>query len=200
MINKRNKRNLNKDKIRNTRKKSKFFSERQFKKKNWNEIKVVSTNVLKDKDKDKDFKEKKDKKNNYNSSSQSNYKRISRVSENKNDKNIKTKNFTKSTIDKKTVLNNHYIQYKINKIEKKNCAKCNKKIEEMDSSIKDSKKELYYHFNCVMDEIKKDNVVEGKQRIVYLGSGTFGIIEDIGPDLNNHKFIIKKKIQYIDNS
>ena len=70
----------------------------------------------------------------------------------------------------------------------------------MESSIKENKKNQYYHFNCVMDEIKKDNVVESKQRIVYLGSGVFGIIEDLEPDTNNHKFIIKKKIQYIDNN
>ena len=70
----------------------------------------------------------------------------------------------------------------------------------MDSSIKDNKTNHYYHFNCVINEIKKDNVLEQKQRIVYLGSGAFGIIEDADQEPNSHKFIIKKKIQYINNN
>ena len=200
MINKKNRRNLNKNKIRQNREKNNFFSEKRFKKKKWNEIKVVSTNILKNKNKEKDTKdnkEKKDKKPNYHSVKETNYKK---VSENKNEKDFKFLNSNKNDIEKKAVLKNHFVQYKLNRIGKKVCSKCNKKIEEMKSSIKDNKTDQYYHFNCVINEIKKDNAVDSKQRIVYLGNGAFGIIEDLEPETNNHKFIIKKKIQYIDNS
>ena len=69
----------------------------------------------------------------------------------------------------------------------------------MASSIKDQKNKKYYHFNCVMENLKKDNMVNPKERIVYLGSGAFGIIENLEPSTNSHKFVIKKKIQFIEN-
>jgi hypothetical protein len=198
-----NKRHLNKDKFKKRNKSSSSYSNKSFGKKNLNEIKVVSTNISKDKEPAESKKQNKpnfvrsSKESNYNNKIEKPDKRYSRPRNLSKDFNKKD---TKNDNIRKAALKSQFIQYKINIADKKKCSKCNRTIEEMDSSIKDDKNNKVYHFNCVLSEIKKDNSIESKQRIVYLGSGAFGVIEDLDPSSNNHKFEIKKKIQFIDNS
>ena len=80
-------------------------------------------------------------------------------------------------------------------INKEKCFICDKSIEDMPSAIIDQKDSKYYHFNCVISKLYRENVIEQKQRLVYLGSGAFGIIENPKND-NSSRFVIKKKIQF----
>lgn len=194
MINKRSNKYSDSDKI---RKKNTYHNDKSPRKKYSNDIKVVSTNVSKDK-KNKENKEKKDKKISFLST-----KKTSNIRTNKNkkfDRPKKTENLNKSIPNKKAEIKSNIMQYKLKGTDKQICSKCNRIIEDMDSSIKDTNNNKYYHFNCILNEIKKDNVLTAKQRIVYLGSGAFGIIENLSTDNNSCKFVIKKKIQFIDNT
>ncbi len=87
------------------------------------------------------------------------------------------------------------IPYTINTIEKTICPKCNKTIYEMSSTLEDKKTKKAAHFNCIFEEIKKDTFINKYQRLVYIGNGTFAVIEDIN-EKGRMKFIIKKRIQY----
>ncbi len=197
MINKKNIKYSDRDK---SRKKSTFHHGKSPRKKYSNEIKVVSTNVTKDKKskESKEIKEKKDKKIPFLSSKKTNNIKINKSK--KYDKPKKTEQLNKNIIDKKSSIKNEIMQYKLKAMEKQTCFKCSRVIEDMESSIKDTNVNKFYHFNCILNEIKKDNVINSKQRVVYLGSGAFGIIENLSSDSNSYKFVIKKKIQYIDNS
>ena len=94
---------------------------------------------------------------------------------------------------KKNTVPRNIIPYKLTLNEKKTCIKCAKVITEMSSAIKDADEEKYYHFDCVIQDLKSSNQVNPAERCVYLGSGIFGIIEDVKSE-NSQKFVIKKKL------
>ena len=68
----------------------------------------------------------------------------------------------------------------------------------MSNSVIDATSEKVCHFECAVADIKKKIPVRQNQRLVYLGSKTFGIIEDIKEDGRN-KFVIIQKFQYESN-
>ncbi|MGD1822554.1 MAG: hypothetical protein ACPKM0_07305 [Pleomorphochaeta sp.] len=55
------------------------------------------------------------------------------------------------------------------------CAYCNKVIKNIASAIKGENE--YYHFDCVLDKIKKENTIKDGQLVSYIGRGAFAIIE-----------------------
>lgn len=55
------------------------------------------------------------------------------------------------------------------------CIYCDKIINNITSAIKGD--EGYYHFDCVLDKIKKDYNVKETQTVSYIGRGSFAIIE-----------------------
>lgn len=97
---------------------------------------------------------------------------------------------------KKSSVKRTIIPYTINEIEKTTCPKCKKLIDQMSSAIEDKKTGKLCHFDCISEELKKDLKISGRQRLVYLGSGTFGVIEDVVED-GRKIFVIKNKIEYI---
>ncbi|HOL57423.1 MAG TPA: hypothetical protein PLD75_07680 [Spirochaetota bacterium] len=109
---------------------------------------------------------------------------------------IDSKNL-KSNQNKKIIVkrNRSIIPYKINTFSSEFCSICNKKIENMSTSIfqKDSGK--YFHFDCVTSEIRKRVILKPNQRLSYIGSGTFAVIEDEKID-GKQKFVIKERINY----
>ena len=157
-----------------SRQKSDYYSKKLNNKKFNNDIKVVSTNIIKE-----------DLKKNV---------------ENK-DKNFRNnfKNFrdAKKNIERPKSINTKRISiYKVNFLKRENCVICNRLIIDMPSSISDTINNKYYHFDCVMKDIKKDNIIKQSQRLVYAGNGAFAIIEDSVKD-GRKKFEIIKNIQYI---
>ena len=74
------------------------------------------------------------------------------------------------------------------------CSICGKNIRDMSSAIIEKKSGEPAHFDCVINEIAKDEPLKENEKIVYLGSGKFGIIHY---DNNQNKnFQILKEIEY----
>jgi hypothetical protein len=94
---------------------------------------------------------------------------------------------------KKSQVQRNIIPYKLNNLERKTCLKCSKVISDMSCAIKDKNEEKYYHFDCIVRDIRKLNLLKQTERCAYLGSGIFGIIEDV-KDNGQLKFVIKKRL------
>lgn len=92
--------------------------------------------------------------------------------------------------------NRSIIPYKINTFSSEVCPLCNKIITNMSTSIpyKDSDKNC--HFECVSEEIKKRVNLKQNQRLTYVGSGIFAVIEDEKKVDGKFKFVIKQRINY----
>lgn len=130
-----------------------------------------------------------------------------------NDKGIITLSTTVSTneekkekviIDSKNLKSNQKIQikkekniylYKINTLSYQICSLCNKQIVNMSTAIFQKENNKYYHFECVTSEIRKRVILKPNQRISYMGSGIFAVIEDIKVD-GKFKFSIKQRINF----
>jgi len=70
------------------------------------------------------------------------------------------------------------------------CVICGKKIDTIADSISEGNGE-YSHFSCVISKIGEQEKITDKQKVSYLGKGSFGIIEE-----KEGKFTILKKIDY----
>ena len=51
------------------------------------------------------------------------------------------------------------------------------------------------HFDCIMNELRESHELGPQEKLCYLGSGCFGIIQFRQPG-GSGKFVIKKKIEY----
>jgi hypothetical protein len=87
------------------------------------------------------------------------------------------------------------IPYKLNELQNSSCLICNKVINNMTNAIFEKNTDKYYHFECITTELKKSNPIKPNQRIAYIGSNNFAIIEDIKED-GKLKFKIDQKLQY----
>jgi len=180
-----------------------FYSSSFVKKKKYNEdVRVVSTNVKSDDTKSKSDSSKVslfNKKSEFNKKSDKN---INGITNNK--ERLNRNNYKKNNNEEKKVINNknkvirEIIPYTLNKAKKEVCFVCNRIIADMHNVINDPDNNRFFHFDCILQELKKNNNLDSTQRIVYTGSGNFAIIEDIIED-GRKKFVIKKNIQYIDN-
>ena len=145
------------------------------------EIKVVSTNITKEEVKENQIKNEapaKKKSENYNKSQREELK-------------------SNQTSSKKIYNDNkNLLPYQLSPLNKEICSICQKMIDDMPNAIISQKDNKFYHFNCVISILSMENTLEQRQRLVYLGSGAFGIIENPAND-SSSKFIIKKKIQFI---
>lgn len=171
-----------------------YSKDEEHKPKYSNDVRVVSTNIIKE---NKDVKVKN--KSIANNSNKSNYRPVKKEEFNKPYYNKpKNKKYQRSISDikRRELIQKEIQSYQFSiSQDKKECPKCNKRIDYISNSIYDKNKDEYYHFDCVFSEIKKDMLIKPNQRLVYLGSGAFGLIEDSG-EHGSSKFIIKKKIQY----
>lgn len=71
------------------------------------------------------------------------------------------------------------------------CAYCGKKIDSIASAFK-SADGGYVHFDCVLEALAETEHPTDKQKISYLGSGIFGVVE-----MNEEgKFVIVKRIPF----
>ena len=174
-----------------------FYYKSNSQKKNSNEIKSVSTNVNKDNGK------------NSNQSSNNNNNSIKKIilskntaQKKENQKNIqldkkRQQNFKKNKfeIKFKSKIARTIIPYKMNVFENVTCHICNKTINNMSNAIHDKDEDKKYHFECITADLRKNNVLKSNQRIVYVGSNSFAIIEDLKED-GKMKFKIIQKLQY----
>ncbi|MDC7240121.1 MAG: hypothetical protein PQJ50_07150 [Spirochaetales bacterium] len=74
------------------------------------------------------------------------------------------------------------------------CSVCGKNIRDMSSAIKEAHSGQPAHFDCIIKKIAEQEPVKEREKIVYLGSGKFGVIKaDNG---QNKNFEILKEIEY----
>ncbi|WP_295163171.1 hypothetical protein [uncultured Brachyspira sp.] len=82
-------------------------------------------------------------------------------------------------------------------IERQLCPICNEPIYIIEEAIRHNSTGELAHFECILNEIKNNNIsdMEEEDKIVYLGSGTFGIIQERQNGKNN-RFFVRKRINY----
>lgn len=98
-------------------------------------------------------------------------------------------NHVKNRIRNDIPLQNHY---NVKEIYNK-CAKCNKQIIDDLSAFYNEEKNEYYCFDCALIEAKKLLNPDPKNKVMYLGAGTFGEIKEIKSE---KKFMIIKRIKF----
>ena len=117
-----------------------------------------------------------------------------------NSYNIRRKNNHNQYRNKKTIEEYEKI-YLSNKMkdpsEKSICPICNKPIYIPEEAITHNATNKLAHFECILKEIKNNNEeeMEENDKIVYLGSGTFGIIQE-RKSSKGTKLFVRKRINY----
>lgn len=83
-------------------------------------------------------------------------------------------------------------------VERTSCPICNEPIYIIEEAIRHSITGELAHFECVVNEIRKNNIseMEEEDKIVYLGSGTFGIIQERQNGKNSSRLFVRKRINY----
>ncbi|OEJ15810.1 hypothetical protein BFL38_10135 [Brachyspira hampsonii] len=142
-------------------------------------------------------------------------KKFKKFNNNNNNKENNKKFFGKKNKTKfyKKKYNNQYSKYQEKSIEEyeKNylkkrmkeeverpiCPICNEPIYIVEEAIRHNASGELAHFECILNEIKDNNIadMEEEDKIVYLGSGTFGIIQE-RQNGKNTRFFVRKRINY----
>lgn len=75
------------------------------------------------------------------------------------------------------------------------CPICGKPVRMLYSAILYENSDTPAHFDCIVKSIRETYDVSPREKICYLGSGSFGIIQmrDVGSQI---PFLIRKRIQY----
>jgi len=74
------------------------------------------------------------------------------------------------------------------------CSVCGKNIRDLSSAIKEQVSGQPAHFDCIINKIAENEPVKEQEKIVYLGSGKFAVIECENNQNKNFKII--KEINY----
>ena len=139
------------------------------------------------------------------SSSKRNRKRRNRRKKNKNSKlrNVKQEDLFQlkdpkrvRKLQNKKKRPRNFVPYSVIKVESTVCPICEKKIENMADTITDRRTGQPAHFVCVHDELLKTLKLNDNQRLSYMGSGVFAVIEDVNEE-GKQKFKIKEKFEYV---
>ena len=117
-----------------------------------------------------------------------------------NSYNNKKKNNHNQYRNKRTIeeYEKIYLSNKMkDKSEKSICPICNEPIYIPEEAITHNATNKLAHFECILKEIKNNNEeeMEENDKIVYLGSGTFGIIQE-RKNSKGTKLFVRKRINY----
>lgn len=74
------------------------------------------------------------------------------------------------------------------------CPVCGKNIRYLASAIVIEKDKNPAHFDCVLTKLQEETELMEKERICYLGNGSFGIVKPV--EGGGFKFFIRKRIQF----
>ncbi len=77
------------------------------------------------------------------------------------------------------------------------CPFCSKEIKEPLTSLLEKESRKNAHFECILSQIAKIHSLDNREKIYYIGSGAFGIIEE-KRFKNKIKINIRERIQYIE--
>jgi len=72
------------------------------------------------------------------------------------------------------------------------CSICNNPIRDVSAAVTDQETEKPAHFDCIIKKLSERESLESQEKVIYLGSGCFGVVKII----NNKKFEIIRKIKY----
>jgi hypothetical protein len=78
------------------------------------------------------------------------------------------------------------------KVNGPDCSICDKPIRDVSAAVTYQETEKPAHFDCILKKLADSETLEAQEKIVYLGSGDFGVVKII----NNKKFEIIRKIKY----
>ena len=113
----------------------------------------------------------------------------------KNNYSNQYKNNNRKTVEEYEKI---YLNKKMNdNSEKPICPICNNPIYITEEGINHSETNKLAHFECILNEIRQNNIndMEESDKIVYLGSGTFGIIQERQSGKKFNLFV-RKRINY----
>lgn len=74
------------------------------------------------------------------------------------------------------------------------CAICNKPIYDLAGALADMDTGLPVHFDCALERVAAAESVAGKEKIVYLGAGCFGVVEY--KNGTEGAFTVKRRIRW----
>lgn len=74
------------------------------------------------------------------------------------------------------------------------CVICHKKILESSSILEVSDSQDPAHFECVLNNLKQREELQQYQRLVYLGSSRFAVIEPLDPSKKNSPFKVVRHV------
>lgn len=73
-----------------------------------------------------------------------------------------------------------------------NCEKCGQVIYDIASAFSGKAEGSYVHFDCALDELRKQEKLEDGDKLTYIGQGRFGIVNF--PNVHDTKHFTIKKI------
>lgn len=133
--------------------------------------------------------------NNRNGSHKKNNKEQSYKKKNNYNNRLKNNKNNNKTVEE-------YVQIYLNKrmndnSEKPICPICNNPIYITEEGINHNGTNKLAHFECILNEIRQNNIsdMDENDKIVYLGSGTFGIIQE-RQNGKKSKLFVRKRINY----
>ena len=137
---------------------------------------------------------------NNNNNRYKNYNNFHNKKKKDNSYNNRKKNNHNQYRNKKTIeeYEKIYLSNKMkDKSEKSICPICNEPIYIPEEAITHNATNKLAHFECILKEIKNNNEeeMEENDKIVYLGSGTFGIIQE-RKNSKGTKLFVRKRINY----
>ena len=75
------------------------------------------------------------------------------------------------------------------------CPVCNKPVRNLYSAITHKPSNQPAHFDCILKDIRNNQELTSKEKVCYLGGGSFGIIQ-MRNTSSSVPFLIRKRIQY----
>lgn len=75
------------------------------------------------------------------------------------------------------------------------CPICKQPMRDIQSAIAFPPSDEPAHFECVIRRIGEDEALSEHERVIYLGNGSFGIVEDRSGE-GDSKYVIRKRIQF----
>ncbi len=78
---------------------------------------------------------------------------------------------------------------------KLNCVRCSETIRNPETALSTPENGDPIHFDCAIREVADKEELGPKEKVCYLGQGTFGVIQ-YGMGKNEQGFSIKKRIPY----
>ncbi len=78
------------------------------------------------------------------------------------------------------------------------CPYCGQNVRDVLTAIETIEDESPVHFDCVLKRIADSEDLEAKEKVCYLGNGSFGIVQFPNPS-DPSQFVIRKRIQIEDD-